>query len=123
MGDRPTDRRTDRPFYPVYILCSYQGYSINNRCQIFNSSYCAVTTDIQLTIDDKPLILLIAQLTQILNSLSFFLSFLFSCLSFYCGFLLRSYQGYSINNRRQTFISSYCEVNRDIEQQTILLVF
>ena len=35
-------------------------------------SYCAVTTDIQLTLDDKPLILLIAQLTQILNNRQFF---------------------------------------------------
>ena len=34
-------------------------------------NYCAVTTDIQLTIDDKPLILLIAQLTQILNNRQF----------------------------------------------------
>ena len=30
-------------------------------------TYCAVTTDIQLTIDDKPLILLIAQLPRIFN--------------------------------------------------------
>ena len=36
---------------------------------------------------------------------------------------MRSYQGYSINNRQQTFNSSYYGVNRDIEQQTILLVF
>ena len=109
-------------------------------------TYCAVTRVIQFTIDDKPLILLIAQLTQILDFLSFFLSFFHSFflsvffflsffsfltfffpflsfflfflsffsffffflsffLSFYCVFLLRSYQGYSINNRRQTFNS------------------
>ena len=43
----------------------------------------AVTTDIQLTIDEKPLILLIAQLTQILNNGHFFL-FLSFIICFIC---------------------------------------
>ena len=74
----------DRPGYPFFLLRSYHRYSliiddkplilliaqlpqifINNIWQTFNSSYCAVTTDIRLTIDDTPLILLIAHLTQL----------------------------------------------------------
>ena len=34
-------------FYPVYLLRSYHGYSINNRWQTSNSFYCAVNTDIE----------------------------------------------------------------------------
>ena len=44
----------------------YKALCMGVRGRVAHSSYCAVTTDIQLTMDDKPLILLIAQLTQIL---------------------------------------------------------
>ena len=50
-GDR--DRPTVRPGYPFFLLRSYHIYSINNSEKKLNSSYCAVTTDIQLTIDKK----------------------------------------------------------------------
>ena len=49
-------------------------------------TYCAVTTDIQSTIDDKPIILLIAQLTQMLNNL--FKSFIISFVCFKDNLLL-----------------------------------
>ena len=48
-------------------------------------SYCAVTKDIQLTIDDKPLILLIAELTEILNNGQFLLVFKILLFVLYIG--------------------------------------
>ena len=41
------DQNSVRPGYPVYLLRSYHGYSINNRWQTFISSHCAVNTDIE----------------------------------------------------------------------------
>ena len=35
-----------RPGTPFFLLRSHYRYSINNRWQTFNSSFCAVTTDI-----------------------------------------------------------------------------
>ena len=83
----------------------------------FNKFYCPKSPVNRLTSFNLPSSF---PLPSALSPLTFSLS---SCFTFYCVFLLRSYQGYSINNRQQTFNSSYYGVNRDIEQQTILLVF
>ena len=83
-GD-PRAGPTDRPGYPVYLLRS--------------------STDIELTIDNKPLILLFAQLKQILNNWQFFIffSFIICFICFKDNLLLLLHQ----NDDRSCFVTVY----------------
>ena len=109
---------TDRPFYPVYLLRSYQGYSIYNRWQTFNSSYCAINTDIGLSFF---LSFFLSFIHSFFLSFFFFLFFLFllsfflSCLSFFSFFLsFLSFFSFFLSFFL-SIVFSYCAVIKDIQ--------